>query len=434
MTAAQKRLRQLRERQSKERQRMAELGLAESLDDETRAELDRIETGTPDLERQLRAAAVAVEDEDRASTIETANRAPDAEQRERIELRSRASVGRYLTAALRGRAPDGAEAELQEAASVDGIPIELWERPAEQRQTEEHRAITAAPTSGTGVNLEPLIPQVFSPSIAARMMIDMPQVASGTFSTARVVQGTDPAAAVAKSAVVPEIASTWEVKTTTPHRIGGALRLTLEDIATVGSAGFESMLRQHISLLISDELDDQMINGDSSVTATDIDGLFAQLTNPSDPAAAVETWTRFLAIQSGGIDGLWATELEHIGMVVGVDTYRLAAATFQGTDSEQSAASYLKAMGAGDAAFFTNERMPAKATHIQQGIMCRKGRSMTPAPMRTAVCPSWGYVSIDDIYTGASKGERVFAINTLVGDVILTQPAAYAQVAFRVSV
>ena len=282
MSPAQKKLRELRDRQSRERGKMAELGLADELTDETRAELDGIEAGTADLERQLRAAQVAVDAEDRAAIIETGTATGDAEQRERVELRSRASVGRYLTAALRGRAPDGAEAELQQAASVDGIPIELWERPAEQRQTEEHRAITAAPTSGTGVNLEPLIPQVFSPSIAARMMIDMPQVASGTFSTARVVQGTDPAAAVAKSAVVPEIASTWEVKTTTPHRIGGALRLTLEDIATVGSAGFESMLRQHISLLISDELDDQMINGDSSVTATDIDGLFAQLTNPSD--------------------------------------------------------------------------------------------------------------------------------------------------------
>ena len=103
MTAAQKRLRELRERQSKERQRMAELGMAESLDDETRAELDRIETGTPDLERQLRAATVAVDTEDRDSTIETGTRTADAEQRERIELRSRASVGRYLAAAIRGR-------------------------------------------------------------------------------------------------------------------------------------------------------------------------------------------------------------------------------------------------------------------------------------------------------------------------------------------
>ena len=161
MSPAQKRLRDLRERQSKERQRMAELGMAESLDDETRAELDRIETGTPDLERQLRAAAVAVEDEDRASTIETGTRTADAEQRERIELRSRASVGRYLTAALRGRAPDGAEAELQQAAGVDGIPFELWNRPPEQRQTED-RAITAAPST-VGVNLDVLRPFVFAP-------------------------------------------------------------------------------------------------------------------------------------------------------------------------------------------------------------------------------------------------------------------------------
>ena len=114
---------------------MAELGLVDDLNDETRAELDTIENGTPDLERQLRAAQVAVDDEDRASIVETGTPTGDAEQRERIELRSRASVGRYLSAALKGRAPDGAEAELQQAASVDGIPIELWERPAEQRQT-----------------------------------------------------------------------------------------------------------------------------------------------------------------------------------------------------------------------------------------------------------------------------------------------------------
>ena len=65
MTEAMKRIRELRERQSKERQRMAELGLAESLTDETRAELDKIETGTPDLERQLRAAQTAADAEAR---------------------------------------------------------------------------------------------------------------------------------------------------------------------------------------------------------------------------------------------------------------------------------------------------------------------------------------------------------------------------------
>ena len=45
MTKAQRTLRELRERQSKERQRMAELVVADNLTDETRAELDTIEQG-----------------------------------------------------------------------------------------------------------------------------------------------------------------------------------------------------------------------------------------------------------------------------------------------------------------------------------------------------------------------------------------------------
>lgn len=61
MTPAQKKLRDLKEKQSRERQRMAELGMADSLTDETRAELNTIEQGTPDLERQIRAATLAVE-------------------------------------------------------------------------------------------------------------------------------------------------------------------------------------------------------------------------------------------------------------------------------------------------------------------------------------------------------------------------------------
>ena len=430
MTAAQKKLRSLRDRQSKERGRMAELGLADELTDETRAELDGYEAGTADLERQLRAATVAVDDEDRAAIIERGTAPPDPELRERIELRSRASVGRYLTAALRGRAPDGAEGELQQAAGVDGIPFELWQRP-EQRQTEE-RVITAAPGT-VGLNLDPLRPYVFAPSVVDKLMVEMPMVASGTYASGTISTAAT-ADAVAKGGTgttgdVPETAAAFTVQTTTPHRIGASLNLAIEDIASVGQENFESLLRQHISLAVSDELDDQMLNGAGA--SDDLTGIFERLTDPSAPATGVESWTRFLAIQSAGIDGLWASELSHIALLVGPATYRLAAATFQGTDSEDSAASYLKRMGAG---FETNSRMPAVDTHIQQGILCRKGRSMMPVPTRTAVCPHWGYFTIDDIYTGALKGQRRFVINTLVGDVILVQPSAYAQVAFRVSV
>ena len=81
MSPAQKRLRELRDRQSRERGRMAELALADELNDEQRQELDTIEKGTPDLERQLRAAQVAVDDEDRQTKVETGTAQGDAEQR-----------------------------------------------------------------------------------------------------------------------------------------------------------------------------------------------------------------------------------------------------------------------------------------------------------------------------------------------------------------
>ena len=86
MTPAQKRL---RERQSKERGRMAELSCVDELTDEQRTELDTIERSTPDLERQIRAAVISLEDEEREAETRAATE-PDAEQRERIELRSKA--------------------------------------------------------------------------------------------------------------------------------------------------------------------------------------------------------------------------------------------------------------------------------------------------------------------------------------------------------
>lgn len=126
MTTAQKKLRELRDRQSKERGRMAELAVLDELSDEQRSELDTIENGTPDLERQLRAATVAVEDEEKAAETRTANE-PDAELRERRELRGRASLTEYLMARMQGRMVQGAEAELSKAAETqDGaIPLEL---------------------------------------------------------------------------------------------------------------------------------------------------------------------------------------------------------------------------------------------------------------------------------------------------------------------
>ena len=240
---------------------MAELAIADNLTDETRSELDAIERGTPDLERQIRAATVALETEERDAETRAAP-APDAEQRERIELRSKAMLTNFLLNAARGRMVDGAEAELQSAAGISGhgIPLELWDVPTEQRGTEgerETRAVTPAPGT-VGINLDPIRPAVFSNSIAPRLGIEMPRVMSGTYASGTITTSQS-ASALDKSGPAVAAAGVITVTTATPKRISARLELTLEDIAAVGQENFEAILRENLSLALSDQLDDQAL-------------------------------------------------------------------------------------------------------------------------------------------------------------------------------
>ena len=430
MTKAQRRLRELRERQSKERGRMAELSQVDDLSDEQRSELDTIEKATPDLERQIRAATVALEDEEEEAETRAADE-PDAERRERIELRRKASLTGYLRAALEGRQVDGAEAELRSAAGVSGIPLELWDVPAET----EERATTEAPGT-VGVNLDRIRPAVFANSIAPRLGIEMPRVTSGTYASATIA---DPltADAKAKGADADATAATFTVTAVTPKRISARLSVQIEDVAAVGQANFESILRENLSLVLSDELDDQAINGDGS--SNGLTGIFQRLTDPA-ATTAVADFDAFAAAHAAGIDGLWANTLKDVSIVAGPATMALAARTFQTATNfkgELSAAAYATENTGG---FWTNKRMPNAATfesvdNVQQAILYRKGRSMMggAGAMRTAVCPHWNEISIDDIYSGSASGTRHFTMHVLLGDVILVQPDAYAQLAYQLA-
>ena len=429
MTAAQKRLRELRERQSQERGRMAELAIVDQLSDEQRSELDTIERGTPDLERQIRAATVAVEHEERDAEVHKSTE-PDAELRERRELRGRASLTEYLTARMQGRMVAGAEVELAQAAEIrDGaIPLELWdtEDPSEQRAD----AVSGAPGT-VGVNLDRIRPAVFANSIAPRLGIEMPRVASGTYASATISTSLT-AGSKAAGAAAEATAAAFEVMSVTPKRISARLGIRIEDVAAVGQANFESILRENLSLVLSDELDDQAINGDGQ--APNLTGIFQRLSDPTAPTAVAD-FDAFAAAHAGGVDGLWSNTIKDVAIVVGTHTYSLASRTFQTATNykgELSAASYAAANAGG---FWTNKRMPDVASKIQQAILYRKGRSMMggSGAMRTAVCPHWNEVSIDDIYSGSPSGERFFTMHVLLGDVIIVQPAAYDQIAFQVA-
>ena len=221
-----------------------------------------------------------------------------------------------------------------------------------------------------------------------------------------------------------------------PKRISARLELSLEDISAVGQANFESILRQNLSLVLSDELDKQMINGDGQ--APNLFGVIPRLeaiNNPVDPGSTPD-FDDLVEAFTDSIDGLWAVTPKEVGIVAGVDTFKLAAKSFRdiaAADLGSTAFTDYAAMHYGG--FWTNKRMPAPVGTIQRAIVYRMGRSMMSASggMRTAVCPHWGGIGIDDIYSGSASGTRAFTLHVLVGDVILIQPAAYALREFKVA-
>ena len=377
-------------RRSKIRERLGEITKlsGDTYTDEVKTEERSLQDEIGGLETRHRSAVLSEDDDLEQRRAEAGD--TDAETRERIALRSKAMLSNYLVAAAQGRMVSGAEHELQAAAGVSAIPIELWDLPvpAEQRSTEE-RAITPAPGT-VGVNLDPIRPAVFANSIAARLGIDMPRVASGTYATATITT-SQMADAKAKSAAIAATAGALTVATATPKRISARLELSLEDIAAVGQANFEAILRQNLSLVLSDQLDDQAINGNG--TAPNLTGMFERLTNPSAPGAGVADFDDFIAEYAGGVDGLWATMANLVGIVVNPETYRLALKTFRDAAGQDlgnvSFADYAMERFGG---FWTSKRMPNKTSHIAvcgcaEAILYRMGRSAMGASMgmRTAV-------------------------------------------------
>ena len=415
-------------RQSEIRQKLNELLNADDRTDEQNAELDTLTGEMQKLEPELRAAIAA---EPPSSTTVVPD-GLDAEARERIELRGRANLGAFVLAALQGREVAGAELEYRQSLGFQsGIPVDLWEsdRPA---PTREERAATPAPSTGTGVTVAPVQPFVFAPSIAPRLGIDMPSVGSGGYSEMTITTSV-PAGPVAKGGNASDTAGALTPVTATPRRISARMTVTLEDVAAVGVANFESALRQNVSMALSDAYDNQCINGNG--TAPNVEGLIAQLTDPANPTA-VATFDAFVAAFADSIDGLWASMVSQVSIVANVDAYVLSAKTFRdasGADlGSVSFADYAAKLTGG---WWTNKRMPATPTSgaddtIAKGIVYRMGHP----GLRTACHPTWGTVSIDDIYTDSRSGQRHFTVHTMVGSkVLLVQPDAYSLVEFKVS-
>ena len=368
-------------------------------------------------EKELREALAA--DEDDQSEGQTLDR----ETRERLELRNRSRFSNYVRHAIIGTPVDGAEAEYAAAEGCEGyVPLSLFEgdRRAERR---EERAVTPAPAdSDVNVTHAPIVPAIFDPSIAGWLGVNMPSVGVGVQSYP-VLSTSLTGGMKAESAEAAETEGAFTVTDADPRRLTGAFRIRKEDMAKL--AGLETSLRQNLSQVLSDQLDGQLLNGDNQ--SPNLNGILAQLTDPSVPDADAETFTRFAAAFASHVDGLYATVPGAVRALVGPHTIRHMIGTFQTNDDSVSAYQHLTTNFGGVRA---SRRIANPASTIQQAVI-RRGN---PAGDRVAVAPVWsGLELIRDPYTGAKKGEIVVTGVVLVGGVALLRSGAFVQDSFRLA-
>lgn len=397
MTDAQKRLRDLRERQSRERQRMAELGMAESLTDETRAELDRIEAGTPDLERQIRAAQTAVdaeEEEQRAAGSRATPPEQDAEARELADLRGRVRMGRYVAAAIEQRAADGAELEYNAARGIAGnrFPLELLAPPVERRATTD-----------TDVQTTPRrwLDRLLAGTAATRLGVTMESVQAGAASFPVTTAGTS-AAQRGRTEAAADAAWTVGVSELKPTRNAVRLVFSIEDAARI--PGLESALTRDLRMALTEGIDRAIFLGDSGANenAADITGLqtatgvVEQTITQANKVKGPETLTAFTSL----VDGVNAMGLGDLNVITAIGAWRLWETTIINSAAEnQTLAAFLRTAGL---SWMARGEIEADTANGDFGAFVGRARGIDGA----SVAAVWEAGElIRDPYSGAAKGE-----------------------------
>ena len=227
----------------------------------------------------------------------------------------------------------------------------------------------------------------------------------------------------AEDADAVQTAAGFTVTDADPRRLTGSFIIRKEDIAKLPN--MEPALRENLSMVLSDEADKQIVNGNN--TAPNLNGLLQQLTNPNAPAAGAETFARYQTAMSGHIDGLWATMPADIRMLVGPHTLRHMLATYRAAEDATTAYQLAMALYGGVRA---TRRIADPASNIQQAIV----RRSNPAGDRVAVAPIWmGMEVIRDVYTQARKGQVVVTGTVLMGGVVMLRGGAFVQDSFRLA-
>ena len=400
MSPKQKRLRDLKARQSRERGTMATLAQVDTLTDEQRSEMDTIEQGVPDLERLLRAAQGAVDDEE----SEQRSAAPegtvdDPEVRERLELRKKVRMSNYIVAAVEQRAAVGPEQEYNASIGISGnrFPLELL-APPEARAATEDRATTDA-----DIMTQPRtwLDRLFAETAAMRLGVTMESVPVGSASYPVTTAGASTAQRQRSTDAAADAVWTIGVTELKPKRNAVRLLFSIEDAARI--PGLESALTRDLRMALTEGVDAAVFFGDTTATGTDADITGLNTATGVDEEELTQAdkllWPATVAAFVDMVDGLHAATPADLRVVSSVGASRLWHSTTANTNRNESVAQIMMGNGIN---FMAREGITETTTNDQFAAFIGRNRGIDGA----GVAGVWEAGElIRDPYSGAAKGE-----------------------------
>ena len=351
------------------------------------------------------------EEEKRAATDD-----PDGEHRELFSLFPKASLIPFIDEKVSGRIATGAEHELRAAVFGDAptglgsFPLELLapvvelERRARWASGErmEHRVDAATSVAAGAATLESqaaVLERVFTRNVAGRLGVAMPSVPVGQQGFPVMLTGTT-AALATDGTEIDAGAATFSGAELEPIRASAAYLFNERD--TFRLRGYEDVLRRDLVAVLSDDMDDQVVNGDGSTSSgiTNVTGFIAELPAVSNPSG-VTTWADFVDLFTGMVDGVNSYDVGDLRAIIGAAGFAFTNKLFRSTASRgprESAFDFIRERLGGVS---VSSRIPAPSSDIQTGIVAR-----TSYPGRNAVMPIWRQGAfLVDPYSRAAQGQ-----------------------------
>ncbi len=356
-----------------------------------------------------------------------------AEEREARDLTSKAEVRHWLAAAAQGRAPEGRAAEVNAAHKApvigpSGGAVIPWAVLRHSMETVEDRAFSTTGGYDGPTRQRPILQELFGPGIADTLGLRFDDAGVGAAEYPLLSGNVAPAQTKEATAATAAVATSFTVASLKPKRLTAILEFTHEQAASV--IGVEMAYRRNLTDALRSKMQDLLLNGaaPTNTNPQNVEGFLTKLTG-TDLSTAEAVYADYGKLHAAAVDGIHASMETEVSSIIGDETYRHAAGTYQAGSGESGS----EALRRRSRACYASTYIPAIASMKQSAVLHAAGPN-GGAMRGDSVGAMWGggVEIVRDPYSKASQGIVLTAILLWDAHTVL-RAAAYKQIDIQVA-